>query len=270
MSPLVPYTEKGRNFSDLSESESGPERENLLYAFNDEIRLHHDGENKEYLIRKENMQISELAFQKGRVVCLGQGTKIFSLETRETLAQGALCITALAVEDDKIVVAQADFSGDKPRHRIVYAETGELITERSKEISALAIHDGRLIDAGDYRSIFRTKTNLIIARPRHSVNALAARGNELDYSEYYSIGYEIHSAINEAPSNRLIQLRKGRIRSLAIYNGRLIDAGDYGSIRYSETSEDPIVEIGAWISSLLPINQEITDRLLTLKGVRRI
>jgi hypothetical protein len=266
MSPLVPHTEKGMNFSDRAE----PERENLLYALNGEVCLHHEGKNKEYLILKEHMQTSALAFQKGRVVCVGRGTTIFNLETREILAQGDLSITALAVEDDKIVIAETEYSGNKPWHVIGYPETLEMIAARPRETMALAIHDDRLVDAGDYEDIVYTKTKLIAGRPRHSVTALAARGNELDYSEYYSTGYEFHSAINEAPSNRLIQLRDGLIHSLAIYNGRLIDAGDYGSIRYSETSEDPIVKARGIVMSLLPVNQETTERLLTLPGVEEI
>jgi hypothetical protein len=266
MSPLVPYTEKGMNFSS-PRPESG--RDNLLYSVGTEIRLHLDGEKKEYLIKRRPRKVSGLAIWKGDVIDAGEYQEVISTETDEVMAECPTDITALAVRGDKIVTAGFYFEGNWLGSRIAYAETGERIADRRKTALSLAVLNGDLIDAGRYHEILRTENDERITARTAPISALAVRENELYFSECYRAGKETHSAIRDLSGN-LIRIRNGFVECLAIYKGRLIDAGDYGWIKYSEGSQEPLVHVGARIGALLPINQEITDRLLSLKGVEEI
>jgi hypothetical protein len=67
----------------------------------------------------------------------------------------------------------------------------------------------------------------------------------------------------------VITERPSWVNALAIYNGRLIDAGYYNEIFYTEENE-PIVKTDGPVFSLLPINQKTADRLLTLPEVKEL
>jgi hypothetical protein len=69
MSPLVPYTRQGENFTFNLESDRP--RQHLLYSVGRTIRLHLDGENKEYLIRKRHTKVRALAIHNNRLVDAG-------------------------------------------------------------------------------------------------------------------------------------------------------------------------------------------------------
>jgi hypothetical protein len=307
MSPLVPYTEKGVNFS--VKKESNQPSQHLLYSVNNEIRLHHDGDNREYLIAERPGPVDALAIHRNRLV------------HAEHVREGGLLIG-----------------------RILYTEDEELIAERHGCVGALTDYNGRLVDAGDCPEILYTEdkgpiADRVIARRRGSVYSLAiyrgrlidASGGGIRYTEtdgqvepqspecpsitqeiirqsstypvtniarkekYFVFGTRClvlggdrlirasnymgeneqgaHnsylSRINHADTGEPIAERPDWVRALAEYKGRLIDAGDYFGIINTATGK-AIVETDYTVNSLLPINDETTDRLLTLPEVREI
>jgi hypothetical protein len=263
MSPLVPYTEKGMNFSDLPEPDSprNEPKQHLLYSVGTDIRLHHDGENREYLIRRRLQKVFALAVYKDKLIESGQSCKIFYTETEEPIAERRASVNALTVHDNHLFHAEIPWLQIKGL-RIYHTETGKAIAERPGRVFALAVYKDNLIDAGEYGKIFYTETEELIAERPDWVRALAVHNNRLvDAGDYRKIFYtKTKEPIAERPSE---------VNALAIYNNRLVDAGDYGGIFYTEEKE-PIVETHDTVYAILPINDEMANRLLKLPEVEEI
>jgi hypothetical protein len=218
MSPLVPYTEKGANFSSNA-SEPDTPKPHLLYAHGKQIRLHLDGENKEFLIAERRGLVYALALHDNRLVDGGDYRGIRYTETGKPIAKNSRKKTSDLTVHDKHLL----YSNGK---EIRYAETGEVIAKCPDSVFALAIHNNRLVDAS-YDRVLYTDTGEVIAK------------------------------------------RSGLISALAVYNNRLIDAGWYNGIFYTEEKKK-IVNVGFIPFALLPIDEKTADRLLTLPWVEEL
>jgi hypothetical protein len=171
------------------------------------------------------------------------------------------------------------------------------MAERDGWVRALAIHDGGLIDAGHYHQIFFTDGDEpIIADPdeffaqkppgatlpkncsHRGVFALAVQDGQIFQASNYSDcnPFEPPSEyyqISRADDNEIMGARGGWLTDFAFYNGRpLVARTDQlrnGEISYFDNNE-LMAKTDEMVHSLLPIDNETADRLLTLKGVREI
>jgi hypothetical protein len=278
MSPLVPYTEKGMNFSDLSgpspRTEPDQNIQHLLYSVGNNIRLHLDGDGGEYLIKGRPRNIRALVIHNGQLVDAGFDGEILYTETDELIASIGADIPALAIHKGELVHAENHWdphaSPESCTSRIIYTKTGETIATRLNYTHAIAVFGGYLIDAGDDRRIHFTETEFkqITEAPKE-ILALVDNQGLLVHAEFMGSGTWPSSRILYSGQRKRIAERPGPVNALAVYNGRLIDAGTYGKILYTET-EEPIVEADNPICSLLPIDQGLADRLLQLSEVKRI
>jgi hypothetical protein len=294
MSPLVPYTEKGRNFSDLSESKQG-----LLYAVDNTIRLHATvgRKAKEYLIAERPGLVSALAISEGSVFHaenLGipdQGQpkgRIFNTETGDEVATRSDNVISLTEYNGRLVDG-----GDYIN--ILYTETGEPIAYRSERVRALVTRGGELIDCSG-RTVRSTLNDEILHEqvPFYSIIAEGENGsnpvrqfyepsitspmvvykNRLILAESYFVrngdeklgSNRYYSAIIDFEGYRQLARRPDWTRALAVYNGRLVDGGDYPGIFYTESGKE-LGRAGDSVAALLPVSQEMADRLLELPGV---
>jgi hypothetical protein len=273
MSPLVPYTVKGEGFTFPS---SGPEpdspaRQHLLYSVKNEIRLHHDYEDREYRIKKRVHQIGPLAVRKNSLFHAESGDEtvkgfIFRTETGERIAERIGTVKALMPYGGYLFDA-GEFG------EIFSTERFERIARRGRGVNALAIYNGRLIDgSGIYIRYTQPPGGFVAEIPAPSVvGALAVHEKRLiqasncvrDRAPLFS------GEIFEVEGKKQIAQRSDWVRALASYKGCLIDAGDYCKIFYTADNE-PLVEADGPINSLLPIDDEMASRLLHLKGVRKL
>jgi hypothetical protein len=277
MSPLVPYTEKGMNFLDLSvkEKEKGI-RQHLLYSIGKSICLHQEDENREFQIAVRRGFVDALAVYENRLVHAEQPAKslrphtIFYTETGEPIAERESAVRGFVIYNGLLVDADAE--------EVRYTETDESIAARfdlradhSPEfITALTIYEGSLIDATQH-FIRYTETGEEIAESRHTISALATYNGRLVKAESFCRDrLHFEGWIRYAEKGKLIAARPNEVRALAIYNNRLIDAGGYGGIVYTEEEKEPIVKTERPVNALLPIDNETANSLLTLPGVREI
>jgi hypothetical protein len=274
MSPLVPYTEKGANFSDLSEPSPqhtpNQSAQHLLYSVGNTIRLHHDGYNREFLIAERPEEISALAVHDNRLVhaeiCSKTGDSralIFYTETDELIARRYGMVNALAVHEDRLIDA-GNYKKIFYTKKYIFTGKSRIIAERPFEVNALATYKDVLIDVDGAGTISYTKTDQVIALFPANVHALAVHDGLL-VNAILDDGWERILCID---TTEFITRRSDRVNALAVYKGRLIDAGHYGQIMYSATDE-PIIkkEPEGHINALLPIDDEMANRLLELPGV---
>jgi hypothetical protein len=275
MSPLVPYTEKGMNFSGFNE-EPYHAPQSLLYAVYDEIRLHLFGEDKEYLITECRYPVDALAIHDNRLVHAenraAEGTFdgfIVRTETNERVAERPRKINALAVYKDRLIDA-----GNYDEIR--YTQGNVRMARRTEHIEALAIHDGRLVDVENrgkdgllYHQSFYTKPKKLIEDRPSLVSSIVSHDDRLVHAENLTSSGNYRSGIFHTGTGKIIADRPNWINALAVYNGRLIDTGDYKQILFTDTGES-IVDTERGVSALLPIGEELADRLLTLPEVREL
>jgi hypothetical protein len=259
MSPLVPYTKQGESF-DFSRKSPGGDRQHLLYSVPGEIRLHLDGEEREYVIVKDLHWGGNLAIHDNRVVHT-DANRIIYTEDGETITRPDT-VRVIAVHKNQLVHAEDYHKGQPNGSRILYTKTGELIARRPEGVWDLAVHDGRLVDAGNYEKIFYTEEHRPAAKSYSRVRALAVHDGRLVDANIRNIQYSNGTRIR-------IASRLNDINALAVYNGLLIDAGYYGKVFYTEKNEQ-ILETDNPIFSLLPIDEKTASRLLTLPEVREI
>jgi hypothetical protein len=266
MSPLVPYTRQGENFT--SSQEPDPSRQSLLYTAHKTICLHHDGKNKEYRIAERPRPVYALALHDNRLVHAEEPARshypheIFYTETNERIAERDGWVKALAVYNGRLVDADAE--------KIRYTETDEVIAERPNGfIEALVTYKGSLIDATPHL-IRHTETGEVIAKSGQDISALADYNGCLVKAEWF-VGDRLflEGRIRYVETGKLIASRAGSVQALAVYKGCLVDGGLYLRIPYTETDQ-PIVETNNSVFALLPIDDEIADRLLELPGVSPI
>jgi hypothetical protein len=303
MSPLVPYTRQGENFVSIP----GPDRsrQHLLYSVGTEIRLHHDGENKEFLIAERPGPVDALAIHRNRLVhaeyVREEGLligRILYTEDKELIAERHGCVRALTDYKGHLIDA-----GDCSE--ILYTEdkgpiAERIIARRRGSVYSLAIYRGRLIDASGggilytetdepvepqtpecpsiTQEITASTTNNITRKEKHfllGTHCLVLGGDRLIRASNY-MGENEHgtrnsylSRINRADTGEPIAERPDWVRALAQYKGHLIDAGDYCRIINTTTGKE-IVETENPVFSLLPIEENTAQRLLTLPEVREI
>jgi hypothetical protein len=266
MSPLVPYTEKGANFR----FEKGPTtaREHLLYSVEKTLRLHHDGDNREYLIAESDAYLPALAIHKNRLVHaearIGPKplSKILYTETGELIAERPDWVLSLAVQKKRLVDA-----GEYKQ--ILYTETEKTAPEeRTGRVFAIAVHDGRLVHAGPM-GIHYTESGERIAGHIGGLLTIAVHKNRLVHALSVAEDDGIVDLIYYTEGNELIAKRRRNTNALATYKGRLIDAGDYEYIFYTGEDE-PILKTDGSVLSLLPIGDKMADSLLKLPEVREI
>jgi hypothetical protein len=265
MSPLVPHTEKGMNFPVLSEPDSprNEPKQHLLYSVKREIRLHLDGEKNEFLIAERPDWVRSLAIYNGLLVDAGDYNKIRYTETGEIIAERSAWVKALTIRDNHLIDGGDYF-------QIRYTETGEPIAERLYYTDALTIRDNHLIDAHGNEIRYTETGKLIGKHHRKTISALTVHDNRLVHAEG-RIGPNPLSKILYTETGELIAERPGRVNALAVYNGRLIDAGDYWQIRYTERDKLMVAtENEGVINSLLPIDNQMAERLLKLPEVEEI
>jgi hypothetical protein len=270
MSPLVPYTRKGENFISIPEPDEP--RQHLLYSVGHTIRLHHDGENKEFLIAERSDEVKALAIQNNRLVhaenyidyteCSG---RIFYTEDDEPIAERDGYVYALAIQNNRLVDA-----GDY--RKIFYTETDDVIAERPGRVFALAVHDNQLFHAEEvysyacnrcYGRAFRSETGESIAERPNWITALTFhKGHLVDSGADREIRY--------TETGEFILGCNSKIASIAEYKGRLIHAGDYEGIYCADGGIEQVVRVDRYVLSLLPVGEKTADRLLSLKGVRPI
>jgi hypothetical protein len=281
MSPLVPYTRQGENFT--FNREPNLNRPHLLYSVRREIRLHLDRLDTEYLIAERPEGVNALAIHNGRPVDAGFYDRILYTDNDERIGEPVREVSALAVYNGKLI--HADIEGidgedpDKIPSRIIYTETGKKVAERPDIVNALAVFGGTIIDAGRYDNIYFTTPEFdefsftYNSKFPNGITALVLDDQDaLVHAQVQERGrWPILSTIFYTGPKEPIAEREGTVLALAVYKGRLIDAGDYGQILYTEKKE-PILkkEIDGWINALLPIDNEIADRLLALPEVREI
>jgi hypothetical protein len=270
MSPLVPYTEKGANFSNLSEpysprTEPDQPKPHLLYTDDKRIILHLDGSDKEYRIYSNGRTIEALAIHGGRLFHAEN-----HIEMNDSFTYGYVVCTETrkrVAERPGRIVSLASHGGDlfdAGNYGVFRLRRGKRMAKRYEEVTALAVHNGALIDAGDSGNIYRTETNEVIAERPGLVLALGVHEGDLFDS---LVGREsIPGMINFTSTGETIAERPDWVRALASYKGRLIDAGDYPGIFYTESGKE-LGRAGDSVAALLPVSQEMADRLLELPGV---
>jgi hypothetical protein len=268
MSPLVPHTEQGANFPSFNQPEPDQYKPHLLYSVENTIRLHLDGENKEFVIAERPGVVRALAIHDNTLVHAEDYSDytaqcaILRTETDDIIADRPNYVEALAVYKDKLVDAGA-------YKEILYTETDDIIAKRRAWVNALAVHDDRLVDAGEYGKFFYTENDEVIAKLSVNVYALASHDNRLAHVENSIEGKNTYGRVFYTKPYQFIAIRYDWINALAVYKGRLIDTGRYSKIYYSDTGER-ILEADGPILSLLPIDGQTADRLLKLPGVEEI
>jgi hypothetical protein len=270
MSPLVPYTVKGEGFTFPSSDPEpdSPGRQHLLYSVNNEIRLHHDGDNREYLIKKRLEEISSFALFNDRPIDASRD-ELRDTESDKLIKACGCEVNALAVREGDLIYAM--------RREVHRAGNDALLGGGAGSVYGLTVYNNRFVHAsigfqrGDDESrILYTETNKTIAKRPGQIFALATHNGRLVHSEtFYADDYV--SRIFYTATEFLAE-REGTVKCLAVYNGELIDASNRGKIRYTKCggSEDPIVEAETGIRALLPIDEQTAERLLTLPEVREI
>jgi hypothetical protein len=268
VSPLVPHTEKGANFPSFNPPEPDQPKEHLLYSVGKTIRLHHDGENREYLIAERPGVVRALAIHDNLLVHAEDYNDykaqcaILRTETDDIIADRPNFVNALAVYKDKLIDAGA-------YKEIRYTETDKLIAKRRGSVNALAVHDDRLVEAGEHGKVFYTENDEIIAKLSVNVYALASHDNCLAHVENSIEGRNIYGRVFYTKPYQFIAIRYDWVNALAVYKDRLIDTGNNSKIYYSDTGER-ILEADGPILSLLPIDGQTTDRLLKLPEVKEL
>jgi hypothetical protein len=259
MSPLVPYTEKGVNFS--VKKESNQPSQHLLYSVNNEIRLHLDGDGGEYRIAERSHDIKALAIHDNRLVD-ASGKYISYTEPDGFISGRPGVVNALAVYKNRLVDA-----GDY--EQICYTRSRVFLAERVGGVTSLAIYKKRLIDIDRYGIISYTKTNELAERCLEKGAAIAVHGDQIFAAENDREAGKCYGRVLRTQPWEWITERSEWINALATYKGRLIDAGYYNEIFYTKEDE-LILETDGPVFALLPIDEQMARRLLTLPEARKV
>jgi hypothetical protein len=259
MSPLVPYTRQGENFSFKQEPEPKGGEQSLLYSVEREIRLHNHRDNSEYLIVTRHNMVNTLAYHEGILIDAGGDGVIRKTLSRRKIAERVWGVFALASHKGVLY----DAVGDGVIRKTF---SGKVIGERPNSVFYFASYNNVLIEARRDGVIRKTFSGEEIATRSGQVTALAVYNGLLIDACYGSK----NSIIRETSSGDEIAKRPGVVYALASYNDVLIDAGGEGVI-HETLSDKPIVTVqDKSIISLLPLSQQIADQLLARKEVRKL
>jgi hypothetical protein len=287
MSPLVPHTVKGESFARFHWKKN-----RLLYVLSHEIRLHIEGEKKEYQIADRLGWLHDLALLDGALIAATSSSgletgKIVNIEEdRYGIAE---CphgwISHITVYNGKLAYVESLDLGrvGHPTYRINYYSADSKSQKRPEfpcSIIALAVHDNKLVHVEDRDPIktwemksrfVYTETGEVIISNVGWVNDVAVHEGDLIYAEK-------NGGIRYARNGKSAVERKGISAELInVLDGRLIYTSGYADekgtqrskLSYAESGEQ-ILDVEGHIWALLPIDEETSDRLLNLPEVREI
>ncbi|MBR9691951.1 hypothetical protein GOV06_04135 [Candidatus Woesearchaeota archaeon] len=157
-------------------------------------------------------------------------------------------------QGDNGLVYAIDKSKEEDRSTIfLYREDQEdrILGWRTGKVNTFCIHQGDLLDAGDYNDIYPTSApDKKTIRVDGSVNALCSQTAAL----FAAIDFGIYNLSNE----KLISKRGAMSRALCVHNGQLYSAGDYDAI-YDTLFSRKAIEVNTPVVSLCSHNGELYD-----------
>jgi hypothetical protein len=145
-------------------------------------------------------------------------------------------MTALAVHHGKLYHAES-FIGN---HNIFDTLDNRIVAKRSDTVFALvSSYDGKLYDAGAQCKVFETLTGKTILGRTGHIFALASYDRLYDAGAYNKVYDSTYN--NAGCISAVIAQRNSHVRSLAVHDGKVYDAGNYRNV--SETLIDkPIAD----------------------------